>query len=808
MPRFLHYIMIVLIAVALIFPAIPANAADYDIKFQVVSTSPIGATIRATINGSPDDVQMVVLNLDDIRKGLAPDKAHQQEIQYSEVSQVTKEWKEYRTGIMGDREVTIDDVIGRASPMPDYMSGNKTVELKYSKATTDYLDSVKVKDEKLKGKATLADTFKKAPKEAQADLDKLMAEMPNTIRDIVGYDIKSVEEEVKLELVKNKSPTLKQAFKVSEPMTLEATVTSGKWSGMAGWGSTGVLALIIDGVYYYDMSNSSWWSTAYAHRIAITIDQTKVDADLANYPVYLNISATSGIGDVDATAIFDELSANNLKMAITDSTSTTQFYTEIVSWDNVGETAELWVNVAAVDDAVDTVIYLYYDSGQADNSTYVGVTGSTPGKAVWDSNYVEVLHMNDGVDNAHITGSKTGTSYDKQSANHPQEVATGVGKAQQFNGSSDYILLGNDASLSFQVGSITMQLPDIGAGTGIRWLYVRKPNGDVYGDLGILWIGGNLVVCRNFGGDATETKVVASYATFADGDILEFVFNKPNLKVHLNGDGTPLVDFNFFNSDYLFNAGSTDVTNLGSAYPNNYYYFDGQQSEFRIYAVANTTAHIKANQYNWTDKLVTFGAEVSIAVPSVTTSAASAITTTTATLNGDVTSAGNGDLVTRGFEWDTDSGAPYLNTWGEGSSATGAFTYGLTLLTAGTPYYYRAFATNQAGTGYGAEVTFTTVGVPVVAVAPSLTPGSPHSRIGEFQFSFGILALSLFTFLAYWKSNSLIFMFAGAVSMLCGVFATDAIPGALGISVGLILIMYGLVYLAFAYKFLLLKRRL
>jgi hypothetical protein len=779
MPRFLHYIMVVLIAIALIFPAIPANAAAYDIKFEVVSTSPIGATIRATINGSPDDVQMVVLNLDDIRKGLKPEQARQQEIQYSEVSQVTKEWKEYRTGIMGDREVTIDDVIARASPMPYPMTENETIELKYSKATTDYLDTAKVKEAKLKGKSNLANEFKKAPKEAQADLDKLMAELPDTIRDIVGYDIKSVEEEVKLELVKNKSPTLKQAFKVKEPMVLEATVTSGKWSGMKGWGSTGVLALIIDGQYYYDMSNSSWWSTAYAHRIAITIDQTKVDADLTNYPVYLNLSATSGIGDVDVTAIFDELGANNLKMAITDSTSTTEFYTEIVSWDNVGETAELWVNVAVVDDTVDTVIYLYYDSGQADNSTYVGVTGSVPAKLVWDANFVGVYHMND-LTTSTIDDSKADLVATKGSANNPIEDVGLMGHKQTFT--SDVInfpsiVTGTTYSLEFlfsytNVGD-SYYMPLL-TGTSSFGYFMRGRKVDFY-------YSGDHLTTRDTTGtsDYIAVSVDAGSGVWYDS---------------AGADGT------------MTSVPTMTIVRLGwdGARP----YMIGDVDEFRISNIARSAAHIHANDHNWRDDLVTFGAEVSISVPSVTTSAASAVLTTTATLNGDVTSAGNGDLVTRGFEWDTDSGAPYLNTWGEGSSATGAFAHGLTPLTAGTPYYYRAFATNQAGTGYGAEVTFTTIAAPVVAVAPSLTPGPPHSRIGEFQFLFGILALSLFTFLAYWKSNSLIFMFAGAVSVLCGLFATDAIPGALGISVGLILIMYGLVYLAFAYKFLLLKRRL
>lgn len=96
--------------------------------------------------------------------------------------------------------------------------------------------------------------------------------------------------------------------------------------------------------------------------------------------------------------------------------------------------------------------------------------------------------------------------------------------------------------------------------------------------------------------------------------------------------------------------------------------------------------------------------------PVVTTSAASSVEETTATLNGNITSLGDcGNCTTRGFEYDTDSGSPYANDTNEaGSFGTGAYALGITSLTKGELYYFRAYATNPCGTGYGSELTFLT----------------------------------------------------------------------------------------------------
>jgi len=94
----------------------------------------------------------------------------------------------------------------------------------------------------------------------------------------------------------------------------------------------------------------------------------------------------------------------------------------------------------------------------------------------------------------------------------------------------------------------------------------------------------------------------------------------------------------------------------------------------------------------------------------VTTAAAISITSATATLGGNVTVQGCG-TVTRGVVYATSTN-PAVGGIGvtnlSGGTGTGAFTVNATGLTTGVTYYARAYATNNAGTVYGSQVSFTT----------------------------------------------------------------------------------------------------
>ncbi|MBR4584810.1 MAG: hypothetical protein IKO34_13515, partial [Bacteroidales bacterium] len=100
--------------------------------------------------------------------------------------------------------------------------------------------------------------------------------------------------------------------------------------------------------------------------------------------------------------------------------------------------------------------------------------------------------------------------------------------------------------------------------------------------------------------------------------------------------------------------------------------------------------------------------------PTVQTNAATAITATSATFGGNVTAAGNDPVTVRGFVWGTSSSNLSNNV--EVGSGTGSFTKEITGLTHSTTYYYKAYATNAAGTSYGQVKSFATTTITAPAV--------------------------------------------------------------------------------------------
>jgi uncharacterized protein (TIGR02145 family) len=102
--------------------------------------------------------------------------------------------------------------------------------------------------------------------------------------------------------------------------------------------------------------------------------------------------------------------------------------------------------------------------------------------------------------------------------------------------------------------------------------------------------------------------------------------------------------------------------------------------------------------------------------PVLTTAEVAGITQTSAVAGGNVVDDGGSPVEERGVCWNI-SGNPTVGdnrTYAAGE--TGSFTCDLSELMPDTQYYVRAYATNENGTGYGNEVTFTTLLVLPVSI--------------------------------------------------------------------------------------------
>ena len=132
---------------------------------------------------------------------------------------------------------------------------------------------------------------------------------------------------------------------------------------------------------------------------------------------------------------------------------------------------------------------------------------------------------------------------------------------------------------------------------------------------------------------------------------------------------------------------------------------------------ANTTYYVRAYANNSAGtgygneiSFTTEEEEAELTPPTVITSEVIDITETTAVSGGNVTDDGGATVTARGICWSTSQNPTIddndgMTTDGNG---IGTFTSNLINLTANTTYYVRAYATNEKGTSYGDEMSFTT----------------------------------------------------------------------------------------------------
>jgi hypothetical protein len=96
-------------------------------------------------------------------------------------------------------------------------------------------------------------------------------------------------------------------------------------------------------------------------------------------------------------------------------------------------------------------------------------------------------------------------------------------------------------------------------------------------------------------------------------------------------------------------------------------------------------------------------------VPFLTTAALTEITGNSAIGGGEVTGNGGAEVTVYGIVYGTEANPTTANNKTEDGEGVAAFESTLADLSGNTMYYVRAYATNSAGTGYGAQVTFTTL---------------------------------------------------------------------------------------------------
>ena len=97
------------------------------------------------------------------------------------------------------------------------------------------------------------------------------------------------------------------------------------------------------------------------------------------------------------------------------------------------------------------------------------------------------------------------------------------------------------------------------------------------------------------------------------------------------------------------------------------------------------------------------------ALPVITTKAITEFSYTTATSGGDETSEGGAAVTAIGICWSTSESPTIADSKTVESVGSAPFTSYISQLIPNTKYFVKAYATNSAGTGYGNQVSFTTL---------------------------------------------------------------------------------------------------
>lgn len=124
----------------------------------------------------------------------------------------------------------------------------------------------------------------------------------------------------------------------------------------------------------------------------------------------------------------------------------------------------------------------------------------------------------------------------------------------------------------------------------------------------------------------------------------------------------------------------------------------------------NTTYYIRAYATNGTG--TAYGEQrtftTNSGLPVVTTGSVGSITATSAVCSGTVSSDGGFGVVEKGLCWSTSQYPTVSDEHSSNGSGTGTFNISISGLALSTTYYVRAYATNEVGTEYGEQQSFTT----------------------------------------------------------------------------------------------------
>ncbi|MFC2123119.1 DUF2341 domain-containing protein [Bacteroidota bacterium] len=189
------------------------------------------------------------------------------------------------------------------------------------------------------------------------------------------------------------------------------------------------------------LADPGWYDSSWSYRKKITIDNTKVTANLADFPVLVYLSSDSDLAN-DAQPDGDDI-------LFTAADETTQLSHEIENFNNGTGELVAWVKVPSLSSSSDTIIYMYYGNA--------GISSQQNASGVWDANYKMVQHLQEDTGGANSILDSTANGNHGTDNSTPTLGATGkIDGATFFDGSGELIDIDDSASLDI-TDNITLE---------------------------------------------------------------------------------------------------------------------------------------------------------------------------------------------------------------------------------------------------------------------------------------------------------------------------------------------------------------
>ena len=177
----------------------------------------------------------------------------------------------------------------------------------------------------------------------------------------------------------------------------------------------------------------------YSFRKTITIDSSKVDTTLTDFPLLVKLTSTN--------FNFANAESDGSDIRFTEDDGTTELKFQRIRHDDSAEEAEYFVKVPSVSSSADTEIFIYYG-----NSSAADAADPTN---VWDSNFISVLHMDDDLATTAVEDTTSNNNDGTATSNTDIMSVTGeIFKGLDANG--DWVDMGSGAPFNFGTGDFTI----------------------------------------------------------------------------------------------------------------------------------------------------------------------------------------------------------------------------------------------------------------------------------------------------------------------------------------------------------------